>query len=71
MVNEHGSAQVFDALALQLREAGFDEADVTACRRFAVEERQHGVLCGAVVESLGGDARAEIDPPLPSRVTKT
>jgi hypothetical protein len=28
------------------------------CRGFADEERMHGVLCGAVVESLGGQARA-------------
>jgi hypothetical protein len=65
MANEHGSARVFDTLAGQLAEAGFDEADVAACRRFAVEERQHGVLCGAVVESLGGEAVADIDPPIP------
>jgi hypothetical protein len=65
MVNEHGSARVFDALAGQLAEAGFDEADVAACKRFAREERHHGVLCGAVVESLGGEARAEIEAPVP------
>ena len=65
MVNEHGSARVFDALAEQLREADFDENDAKACRSFAAEERYHGVLCGAVVESLGGEARAEIQAPLP------
>jgi len=64
MVNEHGSARVFEALAGQLRDAAFDEADAAICRRFAAEERHHGVLCGAVVESLGGSARAEIDAPV-------
>lgn len=65
MVNEHGSAHVFDALADQLAEAGVGVAEVLACRGFASEERRHGVLCGAVVESLGGEAYAEIEAPLP------
>jgi hypothetical protein len=58
MVNEHGSAAVFDALAAQMREAAFDDALVAECASFAEEERTHGVLCGAVVEALGGEARA-------------
>jgi hypothetical protein len=65
MVNEHGSSRVFDALAGQLERAGFDAETVATCRAFAAEERRHGVLCGAVVEALGGEARA---PALP-RVT--
>src|SRR5262249_42293712 len=40
-----------------LAEAGIDAREVEG---FADEERRHGVLCGAVVESLGGDARAEL-----------
>ncbi len=60
MVNEHGSARVFEGLALQLAAAGLsDLADEAAA--FATEERNHGVLCGAVVESLGGAAVAEIE----------
>lgn len=57
MVNEHGSARVFDGLAGQLSLAGLGtrEAEV---RGFAEEERRHGVLCGAVVEALGGEALA-------------
>ena len=60
MINEHSSARVFEALALQLRAAGLDEEVVTEVRGFAAEERRHGVLCGAVVEALGGEAYAEI-----------
>ena len=62
MVNEHRSGQVFEALATQLEAASMPAADVTRCRSFAAEERHHGVLCGAVVEALGGEARAEVGP---------
>lgn len=62
MVNEHGSAIVFEALTEELRAAGFAEAE--ACAAFAAEERRHGVLCGAVAEALGATARA---PALPDR----
>ena len=58
MINEHGSARVFDAVADQLARAGFDADTVATCRGFADEERTHGALCGAVVEALGGEARA-------------
>jgi hypothetical protein len=57
MVNEHGSAVVFEGLARQLHRAG-DDARAEECLRMACEERRHGVLCGAVVEALGGEARA-------------
>lgn len=63
MVNEHASSSVFEALATQLDEGGFAEALVEECRGFAGEERRHGVLCGAVVEALGGEARAELPVP--------
>jgi hypothetical protein len=65
MVNEYGSHRVFEALALQLEEAGLDG---NACREFAGEERRHGVACGAVVEALGGEARFELpeSPALPA-----
>lgn len=56
MINEYTSARVFEGLASQLRAAGFDEARVAECVGFAREERRHGVLCGAVVEALGGQA---------------
>jgi hypothetical protein len=59
MVNEHGSARVFEALAVQAGRAGLDEEVRRICLGFAAEERRHGVLCGAVVEALGGDAVAE------------
>jgi hypothetical protein len=56
MQNEYGSAAVFEALAEQMTRAGFDEKKIAECRGFADEERNHGVLCGAVVEALGGEA---------------
>jgi hypothetical protein len=59
MVNEHTSAQVFERLARQLAAAGFEDEIVRECAGFADEERRHGVLCGAVVEALGGEARFE------------
>jgi hypothetical protein len=54
MINEYASSRVFTALAAQLDVAGFQGGE---CRTFAEEERRHGVLCGAVVEALGGEAR--------------
>lgn len=67
MVNEHESSAVFAALAAQLDEAGLG-ASARACEGFAAEERRHGELCGAVVEALGGDARAQArrHPELPT-----
>lgn len=56
MLNEHGSAAVFEALAVQLSSAGAPAEAVAEVASFAAEERRHGVLCGAVVESLGGEA---------------
>ena len=59
MINEHSSARVFEGLAEQFAAAGVHEL-VDEVRGFASEERRHGVLCGAVVEALGGEALAEI-----------
>lgn len=61
MVNEHGSARVFEGLARQFEEAGLGELGAEV-ETFAIEERRHGVLCGAVVEALGGEAIAEVAP---------
>ncbi len=62
MINEHGSSHVFDGLADQL--AALDMTDEAAeCRTFAAEEREHGALCGAVVEAAGGSAHADVEPP--------
>lgn len=60
MVNESASARVFEALARQLAAAAFDAELTQTCLNFAEEERRHGVLCGAVVVALGGDARADL-----------
>lgn len=56
MINEHGSARVFEGLARQLERAGVEAPMVAEFREFADEERTHGVLCGAVVEAIGGEA---------------
>jgi hypothetical protein len=60
MVNEYSSARVFDGLADQFLEAGHPDL-AEEVRGFAAEERRHGLLCGAVVEALGGEARAAIE----------
>ncbi|MEZ4301524.1 MAG: ferritin-like domain-containing protein [Polyangiaceae bacterium] len=62
MVNEHGSAQVFEQLAVQIDRAGLGGDLARECEGFAREERTHGVLCGAVVEAFGG---AAVGPALP------
>ncbi len=59
MVNEYASSRVFAALADQMEAAGLGRQSAAACRQFAAEEREHGVLCGSVVEALGGEALAE------------
>ena len=63
MVQEYMSSFVFSGLAEQL-EAALDPRGAERCREFAAEEREHGLLCGAVVEAgrvAGGDpaVRAE------------
>jgi hypothetical protein len=59
MVNEHASSQTFLALADHIDAVGMGAARSATCRKFAEEERMHGILCGAVVEALGGEARAD------------
>jgi hypothetical protein len=63
MVNEHTSSAVFAALADQMLSAGYDGDRVARCRVFAEEEKKHGILCGAVVEALGGEATAQVPIP--------
>lgn len=65
MVNEYQSAEVFGALARQAERLGLAGALVQQLFRFEAEERRHGVLCGGVVEALGGEARAEVTTPRP------
>lgn len=63
MINEYQSAQVFDGLAAQARRLGLSVKVVAELTEFAGEERKHGVLCGSVVEALGGDACASVNEP--------
>lgn len=62
MVNEHGSSHVFTQLADQLAALGWTD-DAAEAHSFAAEEREHGRLCGAVVEAAGGEALAHAAPP--------
>jgi len=66
MINEYASSRVFEALARQLDACQLEE-EADEVSQFAVEERRHGVLCGAVVEALGGEARGGLfdAPPFP------
>jgi len=64
MVNEHASARVFTALSAQLGRAGLATAARAAAAMMA-DELRHAEQCAAVVEALGGAARAEL-PPLPA-----
>ena len=63
MINEYQSAEVFGALAQQAQRCGLSTAVVEQLSEFEAEERKHGVLCGGVVEALGGEARAEVATP--------
>ena len=63
MHNEWTSHRVFEKLTSQLEAAGFNGGLQRECLAFADEERQHGVLCGAVVEALGGEARVALAAP--------
>jgi hypothetical protein len=61
MINEYTSSTVFAQLADQIAsvpEWKNEAAMIAEVRAFADEERRHGALCGAVVEALGGEARA-------------
>jgi len=62
MVNETRSSAVFAALGRQLGHAFASPVLARACEEFSLEERRHGVLCGAVVEALGGEAVADLPP---------
>lgn len=65
MVNEYGSHRVFDGLHQQLSQLDLSAHDLQRLKDFAEEERGHGILCGAVVEALGGEAIAQALPVVP------
>lgn len=62
MVNEYQSSAVFAALARQAEQLALASVWTEELRAFELEERRHGVLCGSVVEALGGEARVEVAP---------
>jgi hypothetical protein len=63
MVSEYQSAQVFGALAAQASGLGLAENVIEQLTDFEAEERKHGVLCGSVVEALGGRASTHVGRP--------
>lgn len=63
MVNESQSAAVFAELARQAQALGMVPTVPEQLLEFEAEERKHGVLCGGVVEALGGEARSEVTTP--------
>lgn len=65
MINEYQSAAVFAALATQAERLGLAPTLAEQLREFEAEELKHGVLCGSVVEALGGAARADVSVPAP------
>lgn len=73
MVNEYRSGAVFEHTAKVLARAGCPAHVVDTCLGFAAEERNHGVLCGAVVVRAGGEARAVVGPeePFPEHADTT
>ena len=64
MVNETVSSRVFEQLAAQMDDAGFDADTVAQWRGFADEERRHGRLCASVVVALGAEPARDV-PALP------
>ena len=60
MVDEHVSSRVFAALLPQMMRAGVDVAFQAAAADAVVDELRHARLCAAVVEALGGEARAQL-----------
>ena len=56
MVNEYGSSQVFEAFAKQCShyatELNLSDESIHRLHEFALEEKRHGILCGAVVEAF-------------------
>lgn len=63
MVNEYQSARVFGALAAQASGLGLSTSVSEQLTEFEAEERRHGVLCGSVVEALGGEALTHVGQP--------
>jgi len=60
MVNEHVSSRVFAGLLPQMMRAGVDAGFQRAAADAVVDELRHARLCAAVVEALGGEARAPL-----------
>ncbi len=58
MVDEQSSSRVFAGLLPQMMRAGVDAQFQAAAADAVVDELRHARLCAAVVQALGGEARA-------------
>src|SRR4051812_27255196 len=60
MVHSHVASRLFAGLVPQMMRAGIDSAFQAASAEAVVNGLRHARLCGAVVEALGGQARAPL-----------
>jgi hypothetical protein len=58
MVDEQSSSRIFAGLLPQMMRAGVDAQFQAAAADAVVDELRHARLCAAVVQALGGEARA-------------
>ncbi len=65
MVSEHTSAHVFGTLLGQGVRAGLSSDRLDPIAKAIDQELSHGLLCARVVVALGGEARGEMDGPMP------
>ncbi len=63
MVDAHVSSRLFAGLLPQMMRAGVDAGFQAATAEAVVDELRHARLCAAVVEALGGEARAPLPEP--------
>ena len=60
MVHAHVASRLFAGLVPQMMRAGIESGFQAATAEAVVNELRHARLCGAVVEALGGQARAPL-----------
>lgn len=63
MVDAHVMSRLFAGLLPQMMRAGVEAAFQAAAAEAVVDELRHARLCAAVVEALGGEARAPLPEP--------
>jgi hypothetical protein len=63
MVDAHVSSRLFAGLLPQMMHAGVEAGFQAAAAEAVVDELRHARLCGAVIDALGGEARAPLPEP--------